>query len=216
MTAATTKIETFFAQFPAAGYPKAHLLVAAGSKNRFFYYVETGAVKMSLTSPTGRNLVVHIFFPGSFFSLLTLVSEGINEYDFITVVPTTVRKVPISELQLFLESHNDVLFDLQLRLLKGLQGLVKRLEQATLTPAHQQVANLIVYFATHFAENELSQKKDQRQLTIHITHQEIADWLGLTRENVSLHMKVLEEKGLISMQDHLIKVPQLAALKNVI
>lgn len=198
MTATQNKIAGFFNQFPAIAYAKSEKLLTAGSANHFFYYIETGAVKMSLPSSSGKTLMIHILFPGSFFPLLMLVNENSNEYDFTTLLPTTVRKAPITEVQTFLQTHPDVLFDLNQRLLKGLQGLIRRLEHSTLSSAYQQVADLLGYFATHFGEEKIK-----------ITHQEIADWLGLSRENVSLQMKQLEKDGLIAVHQHQISVTNL-------
>jgi CRP-like cAMP-binding protein len=87
-------LDTFFKQYPTSTYPKNQTLVLAGETTDFFYYVETGAVKMSKQSLDGRALVLHIFFPKSFFSLLSLVANDQNEYDFITFTSNNVRKGP--------------------------------------------------------------------------------------------------------------------------
>ena len=89
--------------------------------------------------------------------------------------------------------------DLQLRLLQGLQGLLLRTEQGTFLGAKDQVLSLLYYFAKHF-----SKEKNEKVLSVKITHQEIADWLGLSRENVSIQMKQLGREGSIQIKDHFI------------
>jgi CRP/FNR family transcriptional regulator len=201
----TEKLTLFFQEYPAAGYPKNEVVLQEGSTSEFFYFVESGAVKMSRVTSKGTNLILHTFFPGSFFSLLSLISNESNEYDFITLLPTTLRKVPQSELITFLQHNNDVLFELQIKLLKGLNGLLKRIEQSTSTPAYSQVASLLLYFSKHLS-TELPK----------MTHQEIADWLGLSRENVSIQMKKLENDGLIELRGHQIIIPDSEKLKIAI
>lgn len=198
------KIEVFFRQYPTKTYPKNELLIVAGSQNSDFYYIETGVVKMSLVSTEGKNLILHLFFPKSFFSLLSLASEGMNNYDFITLRQTTLRKIPRKELVDFLTNNSDVLSVVQTRLLKGMEGLLKRIEICSLSSAYKQVASLICYFGRHFIDPE--QTTHNKRLTIKITHQEIADWLGLSRENVSIQMKLLEKNGVITTHRHLIEI----------
>jgi len=209
------KIDTFFKQFPTSTYPKDQVLLSMGEPVHYFYFIETGAVKMTKITEAGRNLILHIFFPKSFFSLLSLVSHDINAYDFITLMPTTLRKVPRAELLTFLQTDNDVLYELYLRLLKGLTGLLNRIEQSSLNPAEMQVSSLLVYFANHFSEPDLESSSKLRQLSLKITHQEIADWLGLSRENVTLQIKALEAAHLIKIKDHRIKIQDFEKLRKV-
>ncbi len=189
-------LSDFVKRFPISTYPKEYLILPAGSHSNFFYFIESGAVKMTRLTAEGDALNVHLFFPQSFFSLLSLIRQGVNQYDFITVVPTSLRKIPQTELTTFMLNHPQSLFEMQLRLLKGIEGLIKRLGQTT-NRAYNQVASIIIYYASHFSDTE-SELCQAKKLQIKITHQEISEWVGLTRENVSLQMKRLEHAGIIS------------------
>jgi CRP/FNR family transcriptional regulator len=180
--------------------------LTAGERIHHFYYVESGAVKMSHSSVDGRTVVLHIFFPRSYFSLITTTTDGLNQYDFSTMVPTTLRKVPESELLAFLKSDSEVLFESHQRMLKGINGLLTRIKQSSLTGASSQVASILLYFAQHFATKKTLKKAASAHFTLKITHQEIADWLGLSRENVSIQMKRLERLDLIRHLDHFIEI----------
>jgi len=215
MSNVQAKIETLLKKYPSSTYPANHICLTAGKPTKYFYFVESGAVKMTTVSAEGKNLILHIFFPQSFFSLLMLITQGINHYDFVTLEKSVLRRIPQDELVPFLQSNNDVLYDLQLRLLKGLEGLLKRVEQSTLTPAYSQVASLLLYFSNHFSSLNTTIESPLTTLTITITHQEIANWLGLSRENVSIHMKALERKGLIKTRDHHIELLNRPSLQKI-
>lgn len=205
-------LSAFAQSFPSAEYDKNQVILAAGVESHYFYYLETGAVKMTRISKEGRNMVLHIFFSGSVFSLITLVNHDFNQYDFIAQTPKTViRKIPRRQLQEFLRSNPDALYDLNLRLLHGLTGLLKRIETRTLTSAYNQVAGLLLYFARHFP----TENSSTPLIEIKVTHQELAEWLGLTRENVSLQMKRLENNGLIKLKKHHIQLEKMAELREL-
>ena len=201
-------LRVFCTQFPLETYVKGDTVMQSGTKEDYFFFVETGAIKMMTTSAQGQNVVLHVFYPDSCFSLLTLINEGINNYDFKVMIPTQLRKIPREELLSFLHQHSDVLFDFNLRLLHGLQGLLNRIEQSVFVSAYQQVAGLLLYFLRHFSD-------ENNSLILHITHQEIADWLGLSRENVSIQMKQLERDGVIRTQNKLLEIINLQQLQKL-
>lgn len=207
------KIHTFFQQFPGQQYNKGKTILSTGSFEDYFFFIETGAVKMMTTSGKGQNLVLHIFNTRSCFPLLALVNQGVNAYDFITLTSTIVHKVPQEKVLAFLHENVDVLFEFQLCLLKGIQGLIHRIEQSTFVLAYNQVAGLLLYFARHFSDNSFSNTK--KAIKLRITHQEIAAWLGLTRENVSIQMKQLERDGFISKKDKRIEIIDVKKLKHL-
>lgn len=209
-------LTAFAAQFSTESYPVRSVILAAGEPATFFYYIEKGAVKMSTTSNKGRNFIVHTFFPGAFFSLFSLIPDQPNSYDFIALLPTVVRKIPQSALIDFLKADSDAMFELQTRLLKGLAGLTKRIERLALAPAYQQVASLLVYFADHFAEpSSDTTPTSHPKFVLKITHQEMSEWLGLSRENVSIQMKQLERNKVITHTDRYIEIVDLNTLKNL-
>lgn len=203
--------KAFFSQFPTRTYPKNHSCLPLEQKTDFFYFIESGSVKMVTTAVNGNNLVVHILFPQNFFSLLSLVGDEINHYEFITLETTTLRKVPKSELIDFLKQNPEAMYDLQLRLLRAINGLVLRLSQTAFNSAYNQTASILLYFSRHFSQLG----SHHPQLTIKLTHQEIADWLGTTRETVSIQMKELERNNIIRIKDHLIQILDLAELKKI-
>lgn len=212
MAVTSEKYQAFFTGFPQRLLAKNDLLLKAAEPVDHFFYVEFGAIKMVKTTHQGRQLVLHIFFPGAFLPLLALNTQ-VNHYDFMAVIPSSVRVVPRPDLTRFLQSDISIQVDLQERLLRGIAGLIQRIEQLSLTGAENQVASLLLYFAKHFAQP--GSATTQPQLAINITHQEIADWLGLSRENVSLHMKKLERRGLIETDDRLILIKDKAKLTQL-
>jgi CRP/FNR family transcriptional regulator, cyclic AMP receptor protein len=210
---ADKKINEFFKQFPKHDYSRGEVVIRSGGPIDHFFFIETGAVKMMTTSREGQNLVLHIFYPESCFPLLSLIQTGINKYDFMTITDTVVRRIPQTQFVSFLQENNDVLYAFFLRSLRGLQGLLNRIEQSTFISAQSQVASLLLYFAHHFSPNS---SETQKTIEVRITHQDIAEWLGLSRENVSIQMKKLEREGLIRKHGKLVEIMDVQKLKQIV
>lgn len=210
----SSPLNQFATLYPHRDYPAGEVVLPAHVESDSFFYLDQGAVKMVRTTPEGRSLVLHIFFPQSLFALLDLIMPTGNPYEFITIVPARIHRIPKSDVIAFLHQHPDEMFALQQRLLHGLAGLLKRIETTSLLPAYNQVAQILVYFATHFPDTP-QPTIAQAQLSIKLTHQEIADWLGLSRENVSLQMKQLERNKLLTPRHNRIEIIDLIKLQQL-
>lgn len=215
MPYSSTKIYDFVTQYPVVTFAKGKTIIAAGETNPPFYFVEEGTVKMQKTTLNGQIIILHLFLPKSFFSLITVALPATQEYDYISLTPTVVRKIPQLDMIAYMQHNHDVSYDIMIRLLKGMQGLLRRIESANTGHAYNQVASLLVYFSEHFSDKKVTKRTRKSLISLRITHQEMSDWLGLSRENVSLQMKELEKNGLISFNSSLIEIPNLDNLREI-
>ncbi len=208
-----SELQTFVKKYPLESFAKNQVLIQAGTTLDHFFYLESGCIKMWFTSSSGQNLVLHLFSPGSCFSLFSLINRSVNRYDFVAILPSTVRKIPYDDFLNFEKQNPAVLFEIQLNILRGMQGLLLRTEQSVFLTANQQVAGLLLYFGRHFAVPKSA--TEAKKISLRVTHQDIAEWLGLSRENVSIQMKQLERSGLIRRSSNLIEILEPDKLKKI-
>jgi CRP-like cAMP-binding protein len=206
------KFENFFQKYPLQTYTPGQRVIDAGSKLNFLFYIKDGCVKMSTTSLSGESLSLHVFYPGSCFSLLGLTSSFENRYDFEAITEVQIYRAPQDQVMKFIQENSDISYELMVRMLFGLRGLLDRVEQSVFVSAYHRVASLLLYFVTHFAVAQ----SDEKSLSIKITHQDIAEWLGLSRENVSIQMKKLEREGFLSKKNGLLHIYKVAELKELV
>ncbi len=204
-------LENFFSAFPERIFSKDEIIVAATSPLTHLYFIESGVVKVRSTSTEGQQLMLHLFHRGASFPLLGLINNHTNEYDCVALNEVKTRVAPVEQVTHFLQTHPEASFDLNQRLLQGLNGLLHRIQQMTFMPAYQQVAGVLLYFAKHFGETQT----EGQLLRVHLTHQDIAEWLGLSRENVSIQMKQLERDGLIRKVEGLTEILNVSALEKL-
>jgi CRP-like cAMP-binding protein len=205
----------FVESFPQESFLKNTVFIKAEEVAPAFFYLEKGCVKMSTVSQKGQNLTLHIYYPGACFPLLSLVStQETAAYDFESLTPVTIRRISRESFQEFLKTHNEVCYEFLLRMTKGTQGLLRKIEQTAALSARQQVASLLLYFTRHFQEKLGG--ADTIQLPLKLTHQDIADWLGLTRENTSLQMKKLEKEGFVKKEEGQVVVMNVEGLRKLV
>lgn len=193
------QIDLFIHHFPLVKYPKGtHFF--ADHVYPYFLYLKKGAVQLNHTAYDGEILHLHIFYPGACISLLSLV-EPREPYDFIALTEAEAYKIPREAFLQSLHRNPELSFHFLMHAMKGMKGLLYRVHHDASASAYQRVASLLLYFLKHSKS--------------HITHQEIAEWLGLSRENVSIQMKRLEREGLIGKEKNKIILLQTDRLQKI-
>jgi len=160
---------------------------------------------MSHTNEQGQEVKLHIFYPGSCVSLLSLI-EPSDVYDYVTLTTVEAYRIPRDAFLQTLHRNPEITYHFLLHAMKGMTGLLYRIQHTASASAYQRVASVLVYFARH---------ADSSTLSLTLTHQEISEWLGLTRENVSIQMKKLERTGLVAKVDNHIVILDLAQLEKL-
>lgn len=205
----THQLDTFFSQFKAFSFKTDDILIKSGQQITHIFYLKSGVIKQTATSPDGQELVLTMYKNGAFFPLIWAVKEAEVPHDFRAVTNGHGWSAPKQDVIAFLKNTPEVTYSLTLRLLSGLEGLSRKAEYALLANAHLRICESLVTLAYRFG------KKDGTALAISfpLTHQELAEMTGLTRETVTRELKGLKEKQLIIVEDHQVTIPDLVLLE---
>jgi CRP/FNR family transcriptional regulator len=183
----------FFYKFPKQIFPAKKLILIADPEPENIYYLAEGFVRQVVNSAKGDELTIHIYAPGSYFPMSSVLNQQSNRYIFQSITDATIYLIPKKEIESFLRQNPDQLWRFTQRLSAGLEGLAQRIELLTVSNAAQRVASAIVFFAKHLGEENLK----GLELTIRLTHREIATMAGLSRERTSLELEKLVQLDLI-------------------
>lgn len=188
------QVREFFFTFPIRNYNANEVVIRLDEPITNIYYLVEGKVAQYATAADGSDFVVHIFRPGSFFPVAMAVADIPNRFSFKTMAKSAMHVAPTQKVVRFLERNPRVLFDLTRRLSQGLFGVVARLEKNLGSNANDRILSLLAYLSKAHGK----ETKEGRQIGINLTHQDIASWLGLSRETVTRQLRQLEKKRYIS------------------
>lgn len=195
-------LDTFFSAFTKLRYKRGEVIVRAEDPPPGIFYLTQGFVRQVNVTETGEMLVMHVFKPGSFFPMTWAINDTPNRYTFEAMTPVELFRAPRAEVMQMMKIHPEVLYDLTSRLLCGASGLLKRMEDLVLESAYIKTVKLLIYYCSNFAETDPQGKG----IVLHLTHREIAAWIGSTRETASLQVEELLRKELISYRGRLLIV----------
>jgi len=90
-------------------FPKNTLILNAGSPTSdSLYIVYKGAVKLSLDSRTGKELILDMRSEGEIFGLLSAVGKDVNRLDVTALEDTLCYTFPAGEIQRLISAHAEV------------------------------------------------------------------------------------------------------------
>ncbi len=173
---------------------RGEFIFKAGSAGDNVYFLVSGRVKIYHLSPTGKEILLWFCFPGEIFGLAEVCHGGGRQVYAETCEPSQVLSVRQDDFKKFLATHppgallvNDVLACRLRNLGNIIQGLVA-------SDVNERVAQLIMRLAaTH------GQKTQNGDITldIRLTHQEMANMIGTTRQSVTSALNLLRRRGVL-------------------
>jgi CRP-like cAMP-binding protein len=179
MTSPQKKIEEFFSEYPRRTFQKGDIILNPDDELTSLFYICQGNVRMYTLSESGDITIVTIFKPGTYFPLMLILTDFKNEYYFDALTDVTVQIAPKKKVLELLQNDNELLFDIATRFAGAINGLTKRIALTSTESTSERIKSLMTYLETKF-ETEKSHPD-----YIQIRHEDIANWLGVSRETVS-------------------------------
>ena len=206
------KLIQFFEKHQAFSLPEDSILIASHQQPDFIFFLREGVVKQTSISPKGQELCLNLYKPGSFFPLMWTLTDIPNTYAFTSVLPISGWKAPVAEVEAFIHENPDVSYDLNVRLLKGLHGMLIRTEKLMEGNARALLIQTLFTLAERFPVPD----HHSLTITIPLTHQKLADLTGLSRETVTRELSALKKKHLVSSDTHLTTILSVTGLRELL
>jgi CRP/FNR family transcriptional regulator, cyclic AMP receptor protein len=206
-----TSLDDLFSRYPILSYDKEQVIIHGDDSPSGVFYVKSGFVKMSVILETGRELTLNIFKPGACFPMFWAIANIPNTYFYKTYTPTVLQKAPREILLEFMKNNPDALFELTKRILRGVSGLLINIEHQLSGDSYHRVIAALVLSTNRFG---VKGEKGLMIIKLPMTHQDIADIAGITRETVSLSMEKLTRKKIISYKGRTLIINDIKALNK--
>ena len=204
-------LENFYSQYKILGYKKGDNIIRTDEIPQGVYYVVSGFVKMGIYLSNGREVTFNMFKPGSYFSLIWAIAGIDNRYYFQALTKTELRRAPKEKVLTFLKENPEVLYALTKRILIGLDGFLTNTEYMLFGDAYNRVLSVLFLFAKRFG---IKKNKSTIVSEPRLTHQDIANMAGITRETASITISQLEKDNLISYKNHQIIIESVTDVEN--
>jgi CRP/FNR family transcriptional regulator len=189
----TNSGENYFAKLTARRFTEGEMILNAGDRLDYLYYVEKGVVRSFYIDEEGNELTINLLKTKGVFPLSSVIAGKDNIYDYQAFTDVEVKITRSSDFLKYLENNCKLKGIILNRFAIGLEGYLVRSFYLIKGSAMQKVASTFIMLASRFGKKT----KDGILIDLPLTHQNIADLAGITRETASIQIETLEKEGLI-------------------
>jgi CRP-like cAMP-binding protein len=192
-------LKDFCARYPTRLIKKGRPLFYQGEIPRSVLYVQTGVVKLYNISSNGEEKIVGYEGHDALLPSEWLFKRSpVSLYYCDTFVDCEVCSIPRDELVEFINSHKDLALTLLDRFITMYIGATMHLHALEQLRSGDKLLHILQYLVLRFGKEA---GKNRYQIPLRLTHQEIANLVGLTRETVSTEIGKLKKSGILTMKD---------------
>ena len=166
------------------------MLFVEGQMPRGIFVLCKGSVKLSINSPSGRTVIVKLAEPGEVLGLSATISGKPYEVTAETLDPCQVNFVKREDFLRFLKDDVEACFKVAEQLSEKYHNACK--EAGSLGLSHSAAEKLAKLLLEWSMKNGDAAKAEPR-LKLRLTHEEIAQMIGTSRETVTRLFAEIEE-----------------------
>ncbi len=179
-------------------FSKNTVLINEGDRSDALYVILDGQVKVYASDENGKEVILNIQGPGEYFGELALIDEVPRSASVMTLKSSRLAFVSRESFEACLVENPALALKLVRSLTQRIRSLTEVVKNLALHDVYGRVARTLL---------KLAQKQDgQFVIEQRLTHQDIANMVGASREMVSRIMKDLSTGGYIEANNKMITI----------
>jgi len=205
-------LQTFESIKYATAYPQGAVLFVEGQMPRGIFVLCKGSVKLSINSPNGRTMIVKLAEPGEVLGLSATISGKPYEVTAETIDPCQVNFVKRDDFLRFLKDDVEACFKVAEQLSDKYHNACQEVRTLGLShSASEKLANLLLEWSCKNGESA----KAEPRLKVRLTHEEIAQMIGTSRETVTRLFAEMKRRQIVQSKGSTLLIRNTAALREI-
>jgi CRP/FNR family cyclic AMP-dependent transcriptional regulator len=196
----------------ASAFPQGAVLFVEGQPPRGVYIVCSGRVKLSTTSRDGKTLILRIAQAGEILGLHATVAGKPYELTAETLQSSQLDFVRRDDFLKFLQNHGDACLNAAQHLSQNCQSAYEMIRSLGLSHSvSEKLARLLLEWADSAEATE-----EGLRIKVSLTHEEIAQLIGTSRETVTRVLGEFRDKQLAQLRGSTLVIQNKAGLERLI
>jgi len=196
----------------AAVYPRASMLFLEGQQGRGAFVLCTGKAKLSTTSREGKTIITKIAQHGDVLGLSATISNHPYEVTAEMMEPGQANFIAADALMQFLHDYGEVAMRVAQQLSRNYYSAYEEIRTLGLSNSPgQRFAKLLLGWSAERGDSSHS-----LHLHLVLTHEEIAEMIGTTRETVSRLFADFKKKQFIQSKGSALVILNRFALEGMV
>ncbi len=189
-----TQLNDVIALIDRKHYKKGDVILHTGETFDRLYIVNKGTLKASSVQEDGKEQILYLLSDGDCIGELALLKTEAAVYDLIAIKECYLCTIPKSKFDLFLKANPEVLFSIMASAHDKIASLEKLVGAIASNDADIRLKFLI--------KQLMDQSSDAKLIKLSLTREDMANFVGVTRETISRKLSQLAHDGILELVDN--------------
>jgi CRP-like cAMP-binding protein len=188
-------------------YSKGEIIIREGTLIRDFSYLKSGLVKLFKRDKNGREQIISIAKPMDYVSLLSVFSDHRYNYSVSALEDSVTCNLKMPEVRSLIGESGT----LALSLLTMMSRVADRIILDSLEIRKKHLRGRVAYLLIYFSQ----QVYFSPEFDLPLTRKEMAEYIGMTTENVIRSLSEFRKDGILKIYGKTIQIVQIDTLKSI-
>jgi CRP-like cAMP-binding protein len=179
-----------------------------GERGDTVYLIESGLVKLSVSGPENKEIVVRMAGGGSLVGAVDVIADLPRACSATALAATRLTAVPYSTFRIYCEDHRDLSQELLRELARQQVQLYRTIQLLVLHDVRHRLIDSLIDLAT------ICGADGNGTQSVPLSQEDLAVVIGATRETTSNKLNALAHQGLVVLARRRITIPSLEALRR--
>jgi len=188
-------------------FNQGEVILKEGTLIQEFTYLKSGLVKLFRRDPSGREQIITIARPMDYVSLLSVFSGKLYNYSVSALEDSVTCNLKMENFRTLANSNGKLAFNLLQKMSAIADTII--LESLEIRKKHLKgrVAYLLLYFSKTIFFSE--------EFDLPLTRKEMADYVGMTTENVIRTLSEFRKDGILKIYGKTIQIANMDTLQSI-
>lgn len=175
---------------------KGQALIIEEQPTDTLYIIQQGHVKLSKMTPQGKEQILHVLTTGEFFGELNIFnSEELSNFSAYALTDTSICMLTKIDMEQLISENPDI----TIKLLKTVSKRLAHTENLAQSLATKDPEIRIAYMILELSDKYGKTRSSGIHIKLPLSREELASYVGVTRETISRKFAIFEDLGLIKL-----------------
>lgn len=179
-------------------FSKGNIIFLEDEPGQTFYIIKSGLVKISRIASDGRIKTLSILQPFDYFGEMAVLDSHHRSATAEALVDSVLLVIYKNDFENLIKKNPHIALEIIHTLSERLRYANQQIEDLAFQDSQRRLINIILKLTQQFGEKDAEKIK----IKITLTHQELSELAGVSRETVTRHLNHLEREGLIKLEKH--------------
>lgn len=179
-------------------YKKGDIILHAGDAFDRLFIVNKGTLKACAYGEDGKEQILYLLNDGDFIGELALLRSEIATYDLVCIKESFLCTIPKSKFEIYLKQNPEILFSI----MTSAHEKIASLEKLVSAIASNDADIRLKFLLKQLIDRAKPTKNNALIITLNITREDMANFVGVTRETISRKLSQLASEDILELVDN--------------